>query len=95
MGGVGVREGDSDSYSLEVGQHPRGEIGCGVGRAEREGREIGVDLPRYCKPAICGYVRVLENNIGRVVRCYLDEGEIALRHERLLNSSMANAMEGE
>ena len=45
MGGVGVREGDSDGYSLEVGQHPRGEIGRGVGRAEREGREIGVDLP--------------------------------------------------
>ena len=37
---------------------------------------------------------IFQDNVGRVVRRYLAEGEIALRHEGLLNPSMAESMEG-
>ena len=93
--GARCPRGGSPTGQLVVGQHPRGEAGDSARAAEGKRRQVAVHLLRNGETTVGWNVRVFQNNVGRVVRRYLAEGEIALRHEGLLNPSMAETMEGE
>ena len=87
-GGSRRSSGGSPTDQLEVGQHIRRQMRADGCDTSYEGREISVDFLRYEQTTISRHLTIFEDYIAAVIGGDLHQGEVLLRHQRLLDASV-------